>query len=133
MALADVSIRRPVLAWMMMAAIVLFGAISFARLGVSELPDVDFPIVNVSLTLEGAAPEIIESDVVDVVEDVLTTIEGVREISSSAREGSADVTVEFELDRDIDLALQDVQSKLAQAQRRLPRELDPPVITKTNP
>ncbi|MFN7955328.1 MAG: efflux RND transporter permease subunit [bacterium] len=133
MALADVSIRRPVLAWMMMAAIVLFGVISFARLGVSELPDVDFPIVNVSLTLEGAAPEIIESDVVDVVEDVLTTIEGVREISSSAREGSADVTVEFELSRDIDLALQDVQSKLAQAQRRLPRELDPPVITKTNP
>ncbi len=133
MALADVSIRRPVLAWMMMSAIVLFGAISFVRLGVSELPDVDFPIVNVSLTLEGAAPEIIESDVVDVVEDVLTTIEGVREISSSAREGSADITVEFELDRDIDLALQDVQSKLAQAQRRLPRELDPPVITKSNP
>ena len=133
MALADVSIRRPVLAWMMMAAIVLFGAISFVRLGVSDLPDVDFPIINVSLTLEGAAPEIIESDVVDVVEDVLTTIEGVREISSSAREGSADVTVEFELGRDIDLALQDVQSKLAQAQRRLPRELDPPVITKTNP
>ncbi len=133
MALADISIRRPVLAWMMMAAIVLFGVISFARLGVSELPDVDFPIVNVSLTLEGAAPEIIESDVVDVVEDVLTTIEGVREISSSARDGSADVTVEFELSRDIDLALQDVQSKLAQAQRRLPRDLDPPVITKSNP
>jgi multidrug efflux pump len=131
--LADLSIRRPVFAWMLMVALVVFGLISGSRLGVSQLPDVDFPVITVSLTLEGAAPEIMESDVVDVIEDVLTTIEGVREISSSSREGQATVTVEFELERNIDLALQDVQTKIAQAQRRLPRDLDPPIVTKTNP
>jgi hydrophobe/amphiphile efflux-1 (HAE1) family protein len=133
MSLSDLSIRRPVFAWMMMAALVIFGGISFSRLGVSQLPDVDFPVITVSLSLEGAAPEIMESDVVDPIEDVLTTIEGVREISSTSREGAATVTVEFELERNIDLALQDVQTKIAQAQRRLPRELDPPLVTKSNP
>ncbi len=133
MGLADVSIRRPVFAWMLMAGLVIFGGIAFTRLGVSQLPDVDFPVITVELTLEGAAPEIMEADVVDIVEDVLTTIEGVRDISAACRQGRATVTVEFELERNVDLALQDVQAKIAQAQRRLPPELDPPVITKSNP
>jgi hydrophobe/amphiphile efflux-1 (HAE1) family protein len=140
MTLADISIRNHVFAWMLMAALILFGLISFTGfggvvrgLGISQNPDVDFPVVNVSVFYEGASPEIMETDVVDLIEDALTSIEGVKEISSQCRQGSANITAEFELSRNIDLALQDVQSKIAQVQRRLPREIDPPTISKTNP
>ena len=133
MTLSDISIRNPVFAWMLMAALILFGAIGFSRMGVSEMPDVDFPVVTVSTALEGAAPEVMESDVVDIVEDSLMSIQGIREISSTAREGAAHISVEFELNRDIDVALQEIQTKLAQAQKNLPKEMDPPVVTKTNP
>src|SRR4051794_38298533 len=125
MTLSDISIRKPVFAWMLMAGLIIFGAISFMRMGVSQLPDVDFPVVSVSLTLDGAAPEVMETDVVDVIEGAVTSIQGVRSVTSSSRYGSASVTVEFDLDRNIDLALQDVQAKVAQAQKQLPREMDP--------
>lgn len=133
MRISDVSIRNPVFAWMLMAALIIFGAISFSRMGVSQLPDVDFPNVNVSVALEGAAPEVMETTVVDPIEDALSTVEGVRSITSSSKSGSANITVEFELERDINIALQEVQTKVAQAQRRLPPEVEPPVISKTNP
>jgi multidrug efflux pump len=133
MTLSDLSIRNPVFAWMLMAALIIFGGICFTRLGVSQMPDVDFPVVTVTVTLEGAAPEIMESDVADVIEDAVTTVQGIREVSSSSRLGTTTVTIEFDLSRNIDQALQDVQSKIAQAQRLLPREIDPPVVTKTNP
>ncbi|MFH1022238.1 MAG: efflux RND transporter permease subunit [Planctomycetota bacterium] len=133
MKLSDISIRNPVFAWMLMAATLLFGALGFWRLGISFLPDVDTPYISISLTWEGAAPEIMESDVVDVVEDAMTLVDGVKEISSSTRRGSARVTIEFELSRDIDVAFQDVQARLSQAQRHLPRDMDPPEISKSNP
>jgi hydrophobe/amphiphile efflux-1 (HAE1) family protein len=140
MTLADISIRNHVFAWMLMAALVGFGLICFTGvggvmkgLGVSENPDVDFPVVNVAITYEGASPEIIESDVVDYVEDAVTSIEGIKQVTSTSREGAANITVEFELSRNIDAALQDVQARVAQAARRLPREIDPPIITKVNP
>jgi len=133
MTLSEISIRRPVFAWMLMAALIVFGAISFKGMGISQLPDVDFPVVNISTAFEGAAPEVMETEIVDVIEDAVMTVQGVRTVSSSSRNGSANISVEFELDREIDAALQEVQSKLAQAQRNLPREMDPPVITKTNP
>lgn len=133
MVLSEISIRRPVFAWMLMIGLIGFGVISFLRLGVSQLPDVDFPIVTVNLRLEGAAPEIMERDVVDVIEDKVMSIEGVRNVFSNSRSGTAQVTVEFELARNIDLALQDVQAKVSQAMRGLPPEIDPPAITKTNP
>ena len=133
MTLSDLSIRRPVFAWMLMAALIIFGFISFQRLGLSKLPDVDFPTVNISLSWEGASPEVMETDVVDVVEKAMTSVQGIREISSSARQAQASVTVELELGRDIDAAVQEIQTKLSQAQRRLPREMDPPIVTKTNP
>lgn len=133
MTLSDISIRNPVFAWMLMAALILFGWIGFSQMGVSEMPDVDFPVLTVQLSLEGAAPEVMESDVVDIVEDAVTAVEGIREINSTSRLGDATVTIEFDLDRDIDVALQEVQTKVAQAQRRLPDEMDPPVITKSNP
>ncbi|MBI5631259.1 MAG: efflux RND transporter permease subunit [Elusimicrobia bacterium] len=133
MTLSDISIKNPVFAWMLMLALMVFGWIGFSRMGVSAMPDVDFPIVTVAVSWEGAAPEIMESEVVDVIEDALTSIQGVREISSTARQGAATITVEFELERGIDVALQEVQTKIAQAQMRLPKEMDPPVVTKVNP
>ena len=133
MTLSDLSIKNPVFAWMLMAALIVFGAISFQRMGVSQMPDVDFPVVSVTLTWEGAAPEVMETDVVDIVEDAITSVQGVRDISSSTRQGQATITIEFELDRNIDVALQEVQTKIAQAQLRLPREMDPPVVVKVNP
>jgi multidrug efflux pump len=133
MTLSDLSIKNHVFAWMLMAALIIFGGIGFSRLGVSQNPDVDFPVINVSVTLEGASPEIMETDVVEILEDAVTTIEGVRSISSTSKQGRASVTVEFDLARDIDLALQDVQTRVAQAARLLPREIDAPVVTKTNP
>ena len=133
MTLSDISIKNPVFAWMLMAGLIIFGVISFQQMGVSQMPDVDFPVISVNLTWEGAAPEVMETDVVDIVEDAITSIQGIRDISSSIRQGSATITIEFELERDIDAALQEVQTKIAQAQLRLPREIDPPVVTKVNP
>ena len=133
MRLSDISIKNPVFAWMLMAALIIFGAISFSRMGVSQLPDVDMPVINVSVSLEGAAPEIMETTVVDPIENALSTIEGVKSISSSSKTGAANVTAEFVLEKNIDTALQEVQNKIAQAQRLLPRDMDPAVITKTNP
>ena len=133
MTLSDLSIRNHVFAWMLMAALILFGAIGYSRLGVSQNPDVDFPVINVSVGLEGASPEVMETDVIEVLEDAVVSIEGVKTITSNARQGRASVVVEFDLKRDIDLALQDVQTRIAQAARLLPRDIDPPVITKTNP
>ncbi len=133
MNISEISIRNPVFAWMLMLGLMFFGLLSFKGMGVGQMPDVDFPVLSIRLSWEGAAPEVIETDVVDIVEDAVMGIQGLRDISSSSRQGSADVTLEFELERDIDVALQEVQSKLSEAQRRLPIDMDPPVIMKTNP
>ncbi len=133
MILSDISIRRPVFAWMLMSALMLFGFISFTRMGVGQLPDVDFPVVSVQVTWEGASPEVMETDVVDIVEESITGIQGIKEINSSIRQGQASVSVEFDLDKDIDAAVQEVQTKLSQAQRQLPQDIDPPIVSKSNP
>ncbi|ALE41169.1 efflux RND transporter permease subunit [Leptospira interrogans] len=131
--LSAISIRNPIFSWMMMAAIILFGSIGFSRMGVSQMPDVDFPVVNVSLTLTGANAQVMETDVVDPIEEVLMTVEGVTEVRSISSDGSAAVTVELELSRNVDVAVQEIQTKLAQVSNKLPEEMDPPVITKSNP
>src|SRR5512141_2378451 len=140
MTLADISIRNHVFAWILMFALIGFGILCFTGvgtvfrgLGVSQNPDVDFPVVNISITWEGASPEIMETDVVDLVEDAGTSVEGVKEVASSSRQGAANITVECELERNIDVAMQDIQSKLSQLQQRLPRGIDPPIVSKTNP
>jgi hydrophobe/amphiphile efflux-1 (HAE1) family protein len=133
MTLSDISIKNPVFAWMLMAALMIFGWIGFQGLGVSEMPEIEFPVINVSVSWEGAAPEVMESDVVDIIEDSLMSLEGIKDISSTTRQGQAEVTMEFELERDIDAALQEVQSKISQAQQRLPQNIDPPIIQKINP
>ena len=140
MTFADISIRNHVFAWMLMAGLMGFGMIAFRGaggvvkgLGVSQNPDVDFPVVNISVSYEGASPEVMETDIVDVVEDAMTSIEGVKEISSTSRQGSGNVSVEFDLSRDIDSAMQDVQARVGQLARRFPRDVDPPTVSKNNP
>src|SRR5512134_2080909 len=133
MNITEICIRKPVLAWMLMAATVVFGGVAGTRIGTSQFPDVDFPTINVSVSWEGAAPEVIEHDVVDVIEESLIQVEGVRSIWSTARQGSANISLELDLERDVDLALQDVQARIAQTQRQLPRDIDPPVVSKSNP
>jgi len=118
---------------MLMAALVLFGGFAYKDLGVSQMPEIDFPVLTVGVTWEGAAPEVMESDVTDVLEDALMSTEALREISSTTRQGDMSIKLEFALERDIDIALQEVQSKVAQAQRRLPEDIDPPIVSKQNP
>lgn len=118
---------------MIMLGVMFFGYMNFKGLGISQMPDVDFPVLNISVTWEGAAPEVMETDVVDVIEDVVMGIEGLKEISSSTQQGSASLSLEFSLSRDIDAAVQETQSKLAEVQRRLPTDIDPPIIRKVNP
>ena len=133
MTLSDISIKNPVFGWMLMIGVLVFGWIGFTRLGVSQLPDVDFPVVSVSVTWEGAAPEVMETDVTDVIENAVMSVEGLKEVTSVSMLGDAQITLEFNLNRNIDVALQEVQAKIAQAQRNLPRDIDPPIIAKTNP
>src|ERR1035437_2005062 len=133
MSLSEIAIKRPVFAWMLMAGLIVFGGISFLRMGISQLPDVDFPVVSVNIRLEGAAPEVIETEIVDFVENAVMSIQGVRSVTSNSENSEGTVVIEFELNRDIDLAIQDVQAKIAQIQQKLPREISPPTISKTNP
>ena len=133
MSIPAIAIRNPVFAWMLMAFFIVFGAISFMRLPQGQYPDIDFPVITLNATLEGAAPEIMESDVVDVLEDAVNAVEGIREMKSVCKQGQATITIEFDLARSIDIALQDVQARVSQAAKLLPREMDPVIINKTNP
>ena len=133
MNLSEISIKHPVFAWMLMFGLMIFGILGCHGMGVGQMPDVDFPVLNVSVTWEGAAPEVMESDVVDIIEDSVMGIQGLRDVSSSSAEGKASIKLEFDLDRDIDVALQEVQSKISEARRRLPTDVDPPIIQKFNP
>ncbi|MDH3428330.1 MAG: efflux RND transporter permease subunit, partial [Gemmatimonadota bacterium] len=130
MRLSDASIQRPVLTTMVATALVLFGAISFTRLSVRELPDVDPPVVSVSTFLRGANPRVMETTVTDVLEEELSTIPGVRTISSSSAEQSSNITLEFTLDRDLEVAAQDVRDKVSRVRGRLPAQIEEPVVTK---
>ena len=131
MNLIDLSIKRPVFAWVLMFSLIVFGAICVNHMGISQLPDVDFPIINVSVNYEGAAPEVVESELIDPIEQKLLAIEGIKEMRSSARQGAGQVTLEFDIKRNVDVALQEVQSALSTI--RLPSGVDPAVVRKQNP
>ncbi len=125
MTLSDLSIKRPVFAWMLMFGLIVFGAVSFSRMGISDMPDVEFPIIALTARYEGAAPQVMEADVVDPIEDGLVSIQGVKNITSKSRVGVAEITIEFDLDRDIDSAFQDVQAKISQLTEILPPTMEP--------
>ncbi|WP_437928332.1 efflux RND transporter permease subunit [Sorangium sp. So ce291] len=133
MNITDVCIKRPVLAWMLMAATILFGVLAATRIGISQMPDVDSPNISVSVSWAGASPEEVEHGIIEPLEQALAQVEGIQSINASARPGSARLTAVFALSRNIDLALQDVQAKVAQAQRQLPKDVLQPTISKSNP
>ncbi len=128
--LSDTSIRRPVLTSMVALAVVLFGALSFTRLSVRELPDVDTPNVSVSVFLRGANPRVMETTVTDVLEEELSTISGVRTLRSTSSEQSTNISLEFELGRDLELAAQDVRDVVSRVRGRLPEDVLDPVVAK---
>jgi len=130
MKLSEVSIRRPVLASMFSAALVLFGFIGYTRLAVRELPDIDPPIISVSTVLPGANAQVVETAVTDVLEEELSTIQGLRTLSSSSAEQVSNITLEFTLDRPVEVAAQDVRDKVSRVRGRLPVDVLEPVIAK---
>ncbi|NPV03425.1 MAG: efflux RND transporter permease subunit [Syntrophaceae bacterium] len=131
--LADTSIKRPVFATMFLMALVVLGIVSYPSIGVDLYPKVDFPIVNVTTRLKGASPEIMDIDVTDKIEEAINTINGVKTIASTSTEGVSVVTVEFVLERNIDLAVQDVREKVSTIRAKLPTDIDEPIIEKVDP
>ncbi|OHE17119.1 MAG: hypothetical protein A2X96_01345 [Syntrophobacterales bacterium GWC2_56_13] len=131
--LADTSVKRPVFATMVIMALVVLGVVSYPEIGVDLFPKVDFPIVTISTHLKGASPEVIDVDITDKIEGAVNTINGVKSITSSSTEGDSRVTVEFVLERDIDLAVQDVREKVALIRNKLPDDIDEPRIAKVDP
>jgi multidrug efflux pump len=130
MKISDVSISRPVLATMGSLALVLFGVLGYLRLPVRELPDIDPPIVSVETSLRGANPRVMESSVTDVLEEELSTAEGIRTLTSSSNEQRSSVRLEFGLSRDVESAAQDVRDLVSRVRGRLPEDVDEPVVAK---
>ena len=131
--LADVSIRRPVFATMLIASLVVLGLVSFNRLGVDLFPEVEFPYVSVTTALPGASPGTMETEVTDVIEEQLNTIAGLRQMRSISAEGVSIVNLEFELEEDADLKAQEVRDKMSRLAADLPDDSEPPVIEKVDP
>jgi len=131
--ISDTSIKRPVFATMFILALVVLGAVSYPEIGVDLFPRVDFPIVSISTTLKGASPEIMDVDVTDKIEGAINTVNGVKAITSTSVEGGSSIIVEFVLERDIDLAIQDVREQLSAVRSKLPADITEPVIRKVDP
>ncbi|MCB0358924.1 MAG: efflux RND transporter permease subunit, partial [Bdellovibrionales bacterium] len=130
MILPQISIRRPVLASMMNLALIVMGVVSLGELPVREVPDIDPPIVNVTTVYQGANAEVIETEVTERLEEQINGIEGIKRLTSESREELSNITVEFELWRDVDLAAQDVRDRVARARGQLPDEIDEPIVAK---
>jgi len=130
MKLSETAIRRPVLASMLSGALVLFGFIGYTRLSVRELPDIDPPVISVTTVLPGANAQVVETAVTDVLEEELSTIQGIRTLSSQSAEQTSNITLEFTLDRPVDVAAQDVRDKVSRVRGRLPVDVLEPVIAK---
>jgi multidrug efflux pump len=130
MTISDLSIRRPVFAAMMSLALVLFGVLAYQRLTVRELPDIDAPVISVSTTLRGANPRVMESSVTDILEEELSSVEGLRTLTSSSSEQRSNIVLEFTVDRDIEVAAQDVRDKVSRVRGRLPLDIEEPVVAK---
>jgi len=130
MVLSDVSIKRPVFATVISLVLIILGLFSFRSLSVREYPAIDPPLLSITTQYKGAANQIIESQITQLIEDQIAGIEGVRTITSTSREGSSSITVEFRLDRDIDGAANDVRDKVSRILSRIPDAADQPVIAK---
>lgn len=130
--LAEICIRKPVFASMLVLSLMVVGLTGYFRLGVDRFPDVDLPTVRISTSLPGAAPEEVEALISQPLEEALNTIEGIKELRSINRQGMSMIIVTFDLNRNIDVAAQDVRDRVAASLRELPREVDPPVVVKSD-
>jgi len=130
--LSELSINRPVLSTVMVLVILLFGMIGYQSLGVREFPSVDQPIITVSTSYPGANAEVIMNQITEPLEQNINGIPGIRSLSSTSSQGSSRITVEFELSVDLETAANDVRDKVSRAQRYLPRDCDPPTVSKAD-
>ena len=118
MLLSEISIRRPVLATMMSLGLILFGVIGLSRLPVRELPDVDPPIVTVTTVYAGASADVVETQITEPIEETLTSIEGIKTLTSESRDQVSNITAEFDLSRPIEIAAQDVRDRVSRSEER---------------
>ena len=132
MNISELSIRRPVLATVLTLIILLFGAVGYISLGVREYPSVDNPIISVSCSYAGANADVIENQITEPLEQNINGIPGIRSLTSVSQQGSSRITVEFELSVDLETAANDVRDKVSRAQRFLPRDCDPPTVSKAD-
>lgn len=131
MTLSDLSVRRPVLATVFSLLIIAFGAIAFTNLPLRELPDVDQPVVSISVAYPGASAQVVETQITRVIEDQLSGIDGVDAITANSRDGRSSINVEFRLSRNLEDAANDVRNAVSRAQGRLPQDIDDPVVSKS--
>ena len=133
MKITEISLRRPVTVLILTIAAVVFGIYSYNNMGVERMPNVEFPIVVVRTSMDGASPAIMDNDVTDVLESRINTIEGIKSITSSSYEGRSVIVIEFELDRNVDFAAADVRGKVSMATGQLPDDCDDPQVDKFDP
>jgi HAE1 family hydrophobic/amphiphilic exporter-1 len=131
--ISDTSIKKPVFATMVILALVVLGLVSYPKIGVDLFPKVDFPIVSITTRLTGASPEIMDMDVTDKLEEGINTINGVKSITSNSYEGVSSIIVEFVLEKDIDLAVQDIREQVSAIKYKLPTDVIEPIIKKVDP
>lgn len=132
MNISELSIKRPVLATVFVLVIILFGIIGYVSLPIREYPNVDNPIITVSVSYPGANAEVIENQITEPLEQNINGIPGIRSLTSQSSQGSCRITVEFELSVDLETAANDVRDKVSRAQRYLPRDVDPPTVSKAD-
>ncbi len=130
--LSSISINRPVLAIVMSLTIMLFGAIGISLLGIREFPSVDPPVINVSTTYVGANADVIEAQITEPLEEQINAIQGIKSLTSTSADGRSNITVEFDVGADLEAAANDVRDKVSGAQRNLPPDADPPVVSKAD-
>ncbi|MDI6746056.1 MAG: efflux RND transporter permease subunit [Rhodocyclaceae bacterium] len=130
MTLPELSIKRHVLAWMLSAVLVLFGIISFNRIGMDRFPYIEFPVVSITTALKGANPDIVDSSITNLIETTVNSVPGIEHIQSTSSPGVSVIAITFGLEKKVDVAFNEVQSKVNQVLRRLPKDTDPPVVAK---
>ncbi|PIE20276.1 MAG: acriflavin resistance protein [Proteobacteria bacterium] len=130
MKLAEISVRRPVFATVLVGALVVFGVTSYSEVGVDLFPEVEFPVLTITAVYPGADPETVESRIVDPLEEAVNTVNGIKVLRSTSSENVGFIIVEFELEREIDKAAQDVRDKVSSVLAQLPPDLEPPVVAK---
>src|SRR5213076_690378 len=131
--LAELCVRRPVFATVIVLSLVVVGWFSYQQLGLDRFPKVDIPTITITTRLIGAAPEEIETDITDKIEEAVNTISGIDQLQSVSSEGVSQVTVQFVLEKDADVAAQEVRDRVNTILRDLPKDADPPIIQKFDP